>query len=176
MSNNGTIVQVIGAVVDVDFSAAGKLPGIYEALEVNFNVGGQDTKLVLEVQAHLGESWVRAIVMSSSEGLNRGMAVVATGAPISVPVGESVLGRIFNVTGDPPQCGSSGAHARAGSALTLRVRLSGRIEAADLTHPIGRAGRGMNAAEMNLSLTQRRLDSGLDRRAGDKPCRRPRDT
>src|SRR5262245_18616923 len=101
MSNNGNIVQVIGAVVDVDFSAAGKLPGIYEALEVSYNVGGVDTKLVLEVQQHLGESWVRAIAMSSSEGLKRGMTVVATGAPISVPVGEGVLGRIFNVTGDP---------------------------------------------------------------------------
>jgi F-type H+/Na+-transporting ATPase subunit beta len=101
MSNNGTIVQVIGAVVDVDFSAAGKLPGIYEALEVSFKVGGNDTKLVLEVQAHLGGGWVRAIAMSSSEGLKRGIPVVATGAPISVPVGEGVLGRIFNVTGDP---------------------------------------------------------------------------
>ncbi len=101
MSNHGTIVQVIGAVVDVDFSAAGKLPGIYDALEIQFSPSGVDTKLVLEVQAHLGESWVRAIAMSSSEGLKRGMKVVATGAPISVPVGEGVLGRIFNVTGDP---------------------------------------------------------------------------
>jgi F-type H+-transporting ATPase subunit beta len=101
MSNTGTIVQVIGAVVDVDFSASGKLPGIFEALEVNFNVGGVDTKLVLEVQQHLGENWVRSIAMSSSEGLKRGTPVIATGAPISVPVGEGVLGRIFNVTGDP---------------------------------------------------------------------------
>jgi F-type H+-transporting ATPase subunit beta len=101
MSNTGTIVQVIGAVVDVDFSASGKLPGIFEALEVNFNVGGVDTKLVLEVQQHLGENWVRSIAMSSSEGLKRGMPVLATGDSISVPVGEGVLGRIFNVTGDP---------------------------------------------------------------------------
>ncbi|MEQ1860769.1 MAG: F0F1 ATP synthase subunit beta [Chthoniobacteraceae bacterium] len=101
MSKHGTIVQVIGAVVDVDFGAAGILPGIYDALEIDFKVGGQDTKLVLEVQAHLGENWVRAIAMSSSEGLKRGMKVTATGAPISVPVGEGVLGRIFNVTGDP---------------------------------------------------------------------------
>jgi F-type H+-transporting ATPase subunit beta len=101
MSNTGTIVQVIGAVVDVDFSASGQLPGIYEALEVTFNVGGQDNKLVLEVQQHLGENWVRSIAMSSSEGLKRGTPVIPTGAPISVPVGEGVLGRIFNVTGDP---------------------------------------------------------------------------
>ena len=100
MSNTGTIVQVIGPVVDVDFSAS-KLPHIYEALEINFEVGGQKNKLVLEVQQHLGEGWVRAIAMSSCEGLQRGTSVTATGAPISVPVGEGVLGRIFNVTGDP---------------------------------------------------------------------------
>jgi len=101
MSNIGTIVQVIGPVVDVDFSKTGQLPAIYEALEINFNVGGVDTRLVLEVQQHLGQNWVRAIAMSSSEGLKRGLDVIATGAPISVPVGEGILGRIFNVTGDP---------------------------------------------------------------------------
>ena len=100
MSNTGTIVQVIGPVVDVDFSA-GTLPHIYEALEITFEVNNQKTKLVLEVQQHLGEGWVRAIAMSSSEGLKRGLQVTATGAPISVPVGEGVLGRVFNVTGDP---------------------------------------------------------------------------
>jgi F-type H+-transporting ATPase subunit beta len=101
MSNIGTIVQVIGPVVDVDFSAAGSLPKIYEALEVDFVVNGEKTRLVLEVQQHLGESWVRTIAMSSSEGLQRGIKVTATGAPISVPVGEGILGRVFNVTGDP---------------------------------------------------------------------------
>src|SRR3954447_17297090 len=100
MSNNGTIVQVIGPVVDVDFSAT-TLPKIYEALEIDFDVNGATTRLVLEVQQHLGEGWVRAIAMSSSEGLKRGLPVKATGAPISVPVGEGTLGRIFNVTGDP---------------------------------------------------------------------------
>ena len=100
MSNTGTIVQVIGPVVDVDFSAS-KLPLIYEALEIMFDVNGQSTKLVLEVQQHLGEGWVRAIAMSSSEGLKRGLKVTATGEAISVPVGEGVLGRVFNVTGDP---------------------------------------------------------------------------
>ena len=100
MSNTGTIVQVIGPVVDVDFSAS-TLPHIYDALEIEFEVGGQKNKLVLEVQQHLGEGWVRAIAMSSCEGLKRGTSVTATGAPISVPVGEGILGRIFNVTGDP---------------------------------------------------------------------------
>ncbi len=101
MSNNGTIVQVIGPVVDVDFSASGNLPKIYEALQVDFVVNGVNTKLILEVQQHLGESWVRTIAMSSSEGLKRGIKVVALGEPISVPVGEGILGRVFNVTGDP---------------------------------------------------------------------------
>ncbi len=101
MSNTGTIVQVIGPVVDVDFSASGSLPMIYEALEVDFTVNGEKVRLILEVQQHLGEGWVRSIAMSSSEGLKRGIAVKATGAPISVPVGEGILGRVFNVTGDP---------------------------------------------------------------------------
>jgi len=101
MSNNGTIVQVIGPVVDVDFSAAGELPSIYDALQIDFEVNGTPTKLTLEVQQFLGENWVRTIAMSSTEGLKRGLPVVATGAPISVPVGEGVLGRVFNVTGDP---------------------------------------------------------------------------
>jgi len=96
----GTIVQVIGPVVDVDFSAAGGLPSIYEALTVDFAPGGQKTTLTLEVQQHLGDGWVRAIAMSSTEGLKRGLQVVATDAPISVPVGEEVLGRVFNVVGD----------------------------------------------------------------------------
>lgn len=100
-TNLGTIVQVIGPVVDVDFSSTGILPKLYEALVINFEVGGVATKLTLEVQQHLGDKWVRAIAMSSTEGLKRGLPVEATGAPISVPVGEGVLGRIFNVTGDP---------------------------------------------------------------------------
>jgi F-type H+-transporting ATPase subunit beta len=100
VKTTGTIVQVIGPVLDVDFTGA-KLPRIYDALQIEYEVNGKPTKLVLEVQQHLGESWVRAIAMSSTEGLKRGMTVVNTGAPISVPVGEGVLGRVFNVTGDP---------------------------------------------------------------------------
>ncbi len=99
--NTGNIVQVIGPVVDVDFADAGKLPGIYHALEIEYEVNGNPTRLTLEVQQHLGESWVRSIAMSSTEGLKRGMAVTDTGGPITVPVGEGTLGRIFNVTGDP---------------------------------------------------------------------------
>src|SRR6202163_4408975 len=99
--NKGKIVQVIGPVVDVEFSQGNGLPGIYNALEIEYEVSGSPAKLTLEVQQHLGESWVRTIAMSSTEGLKRGMPVNDTGSPITVPVGEGTLGRIFNVTGDP---------------------------------------------------------------------------
>src|SRR3954467_6293321 len=99
--NKGNIVQVIGPVVDVEFSDSKSIPRIYNALEIEYEVNGNPTKLTLEVQQHLGENWVRSIAMSSTEGLKRGMSVSDTGAPISVPVGEAVLGRLFNVTGDP---------------------------------------------------------------------------
>ncbi|NUN92655.1 MAG: F0F1 ATP synthase subunit beta [Verrucomicrobiae bacterium] len=94
--SQGHIAQVIGAVVDVEF-ADSAVPAIFNALEVQAPAG----KLVLEVQQHLGEGWVRTIAMGSSEGLKRGLPVKDTGAPISVPVGEGVLGRVFNVLGDP---------------------------------------------------------------------------
>jgi F-type H+/Na+-transporting ATPase subunit beta len=99
MSNQGRVVQVIGAVVDVEFPE--KLPSLYNALEIDYQVNEKPTKLVLEVQQHLGGSWVRTIAMGASEGLKRGIAVKDTGAPISVPVGEGVLGRVFNVLGEP---------------------------------------------------------------------------
>ena len=100
MSNVGNIVQVIGPVVDADFSKADNLPEIYNALVVEYDLNGEATKTVFEVQQHLGDGWVRAVAMSSTEGLKRGMDLTNTGAPISVPVGAQVLGRIFNVTGD----------------------------------------------------------------------------
>jgi F-type H+-transporting ATPase subunit beta len=100
--NTGTIVQIIGPVVDADFSESDAMPSIYDALHVDIELEGQDSKkLTLEVQQHLGGGWVRAIAMSSSEGLKRGMSITNTAAPISVPVGDCVLGRVFNVTGDP---------------------------------------------------------------------------
>jgi hypothetical protein len=96
--NSGKIVQVIGPVVDVQF-AEGAVPPILQALTIDFVVGGKPEKLTLEVQQHLGGGLVRAIAMSSSEGLKRGMPAVDTGSPITVPVGNGVLGRIFDVTG-----------------------------------------------------------------------------
>ena len=98
--NTGKILQVIGPVVDVQFDEA-NIPPIYQALTIEFDVGGSAQKLTLEVQQHLGGGLARAIAMSSSEGLKRGMPVSDTGGPITVPVGECVLGRICNVTGDP---------------------------------------------------------------------------
>ncbi|WP_300361075.1 F0F1 ATP synthase subunit beta [Hydrogenimonas sp.] len=94
----GKIVQVIGPVVDVDFEDY--LPAINEALEVNYELEGEKKRLVLEVASHIGDNRVRTIAMDMSEGLVRGMDVKATGDAIKVPVGEEVLGRIFNVIGE----------------------------------------------------------------------------
>ncbi len=99
MANTGKIKQVIGAVVDVAFSDKdAQLPEIFNALEIDRENGD---KLILEVQQHLGEDSVRAIAMDATEGLTRGTEVVDTGAPISMPVGDEIKGRLFNVTGQP---------------------------------------------------------------------------
>jgi F-type H+-transporting ATPase subunit beta len=103
MNNTGKISQVIGPVVDVEFSAssadkAGDLPKIYDALEIKLEKG---EKLVLETAQHVGGNKVRAVAMGSTDGLRRGMEVTSTGAPISVPVGTGVLGRMFNLLGEP---------------------------------------------------------------------------
>lgn len=98
--NEGTIVQIIGVVLDVDFSG-GKLPEIYTALEIpRTNTDGTENTLIAEVQQHLGEDRVRAVAMDTTDGLVRGMSVYDTGSPITVPVGPEVLGRLINVTGD----------------------------------------------------------------------------
>ena len=98
--NKGTIVQIIGPVVDIDFSQSDGMPEVYEAVETEFEVAGRSQRVVLEVQQHLGDGWVRSVAMTSTEGLKRGTPATATGAPISVPVGEEVLGRVFNVIGE----------------------------------------------------------------------------
>src|ERR1700756_4935184 len=97
--NIGTIVKVLGPVVDVEFPEG--LPGIYNALTCDYTVQNEPAKLTLEVQQHLGDKWVRAISMSSTEGLKRGFEVMDSGGPISMPVGEGVMGRGFDVTGTP---------------------------------------------------------------------------
>src|SRR5690606_21832681 len=105
--------QIIGPVIDVVFDAQGvELPKIYDSLEVTKPDG---SKLVLEVQSHIGENMVRTISMDSTDGLSRGQEVVATGAPIQMPIGPDVYGRLFNVIGDAidglgnlPKGGSNG--------------------------------------------------------------------
>lgn len=97
----GQITQIIGPVVDVEF-APGELPNIYDALKVEENnPQGEPVKLTLEVQQILGDNQVRSVAMDSTDGLVRGMKALNTGAPISVPVGKPVLGRILNVLGEP---------------------------------------------------------------------------
>ena len=98
MAKKGKIIQVMGPVVDVDFEDY--LPAINEALELTLEVEDKKIRLVLEVAAHLGDNRVRTIAMDMTDGLVRGMEVTATGDPIKVPVGEEVLGRIFNVIGE----------------------------------------------------------------------------
>ncbi|MBD2344574.1 F0F1 ATP synthase subunit beta [Anabaena subtropica] len=100
-TNIGYITQIIGPVVDVKFPG-GKLPQIYNALTIKgTNEAGQELNLTVEVQQLLGDNQIRAVAMSSTDGLVRGLEVVDTGAPISVPVGKATLGRIFNVLGEP---------------------------------------------------------------------------
>ena len=97
----GRVVQVIGAVIDVEF-ASGHLPEIYNALEITGkNPAGEDRRVIVEVQQMLGDNRVRTVAMGSTDGLTRGMLAVNTGAPITVPVGVGTLGRILNVLGEP---------------------------------------------------------------------------
>jgi F-type H+-transporting ATPase subunit beta len=94
----GRVVQVLGGVVDVEFPSE-SMPAIYDAIEVERGDG--QTPLVLEVEKHLGNNWVRTVAMDATDGLQRGRPARATGAPIMVPVGPETLGRIFNVLGEP---------------------------------------------------------------------------
>jgi F-type H+-transporting ATPase subunit beta len=96
-NSTGRVVQILGGVVDVEFSAGG-LPELFEAITVERE--GKNP-LVLEVQKHLGNNWVRTVSMDTTDGLQRGLPAIATGSPIMVPVGPSTLGRIFNVLGQP---------------------------------------------------------------------------
>jgi F-type H+-transporting ATPase subunit beta len=93
--SKGRVVQIMGPVVDLEFPP-GELPGIYDAVEIPRN----GDRLVVEVQQHLGNEWVRCVAMDATDGLRRGMEAIATGEPIKVPVGPATLGRIFNVLGE----------------------------------------------------------------------------
>src|SRR3990172_8616316 len=96
MKKTGKIISIIGPVIDAEFEK-GHVPSIYNALQIQT---GKDT-IILEVQQHLGENVVRSIALGPTDGIKRGTPVTDTGQPISVPVGEETLGRIFNVFGEP---------------------------------------------------------------------------
>jgi F-type H+-transporting ATPase subunit beta len=142
--SSGKVVQVIGAVVDVEF-ARDSLPKVYDALKI------ESLGLTLEVQQQLGDGVVRAIAMGASEGLSRGIEVTATGAPIQVPVGEKTLGRIMNVLGDPiDNAGPIGEEKRMpihreapnyeDQAASTELLETG-IKVIDLVMPIGKGGK-----------------------------------
>src|SRR4051794_16977753 len=146
MAKVGKVKQIIGAVVDVQFD--GQLPEIYNALEIKRDNG--DT-LVLEVQNHLGEDSVRTIAMDGTEGLVRGIAVVDTGAPIAMPTGEAIKGRLFNVTGDPidglppvPKVNGRPIHAKPPAfeflSTASEVLFTG-IKVIDLIEPYAKGGK-----------------------------------
>ena len=98
-AQTGKITQVIGPVIDVSFNKeSGALPNIFDALEVTNQKG---IKIILETQSHVGEDTVRAVAMDSTDGLSRGLEVVATGSAITMPIGDEIYGRLFNVVGDP---------------------------------------------------------------------------
>ncbi len=99
-AKTGKVIQVIGPVVDVEFEA-GHLPKIYNAIRITGTAGADAVDIVCEVQQHLGEGRIRAVAMKPTDGLQRGMDVADTGAPISVPVGAATLGRVLNVLGEP---------------------------------------------------------------------------
>jgi F-type H+-transporting ATPase subunit beta len=146
MAKVGKVKQIIGAVVDVQFD--GGLPEIYNALEIKKENG--DT-LVLEVQNHLGEDSVRTIAMDGTEGLTRGVDVVDTGAPITMPASEDIKGRLFNVTGDPidglppvPKVNGRAIHAKPPAFENLstatEVLFTG-IKVIDLIEPYAKGGK-----------------------------------
>ncbi|BDA79819.1 ATP synthase subunit beta [Leptospira kobayashii] len=97
--NKGKIKQIIGSVLDISFET-GNIPEIYNAVEIKTKVNGNDVKITAEVQQHIGDNTVRAISLQSTDGLKRGLEVIDTGSPITVPVGTKTLGRIFNVLGE----------------------------------------------------------------------------
>ena len=181
--NKGKIVQIIGPVVDAEFTDS--LPAIYNALNVEFEASGETTKLTLEVQQHLGDNWVRAVAMSSTEGLRRGMELTDAGAPISMPVGEAVMGRVFNVTGEavdeqgPVEADGFNPIHRAAPPLTEQSTsqqvLTTGIKVIDLICPFlkggkvgafGGAGVGKTVIIMELINNIAKLHGGISMFAG----------
>ena len=145
--NVGKITQIISAVLDIKFTE-GNLPEINDAIDIPLKNGG---KLVVEVAQHLGDDIVRCIAMGPTDGLVRGMDAIATGAPITVPVGENTLGRMFNVLGnpideiDPPVTDESWSIHRAAPAFeeqaTSQEMLETGIKVVDLLCPYQKGGK-----------------------------------
>ena len=145
--NEGNVLEIVGARVDLDFSE-GKLPDILNAIEVKREDG---TTLSLEVQQHLGENRVRAIAMDTTDGLVRGTRAIDRGEPISVPVGDEVLGRVFDVTGQPiDEAGPVDAKQRypihrhpppPEELSTVSEMLETGIKVIDLIQPVARGGK-----------------------------------
>jgi F-type H+-transporting ATPase subunit beta len=145
--NTGHIIQVVGVVIDVEFNGKQQLPAIYDALKIKHD----DRVITLEVAQHLDESTVRTIALSSTDGLRRGDAVEATGAPISVPVGEATQGRMFNVVGEPiddmpaPKDAKTAPIHRAAPPLTEQSNkaeiLETGIKVIDLIAPLSKGGK-----------------------------------
>ena len=146
----GKVSQIVGPVIDVVFEAGSELPKIYDSLEINREDG---SILVLEVQSHIGENSVRTIAMDSSDGLSRGTEVNSTGAPIQVPIGDDVYGRLFNVIGDAidglgnlPKAGKDGLpiHREAPKfedlSTSTEVLFTG-IKVIDLIEPYAKGGK-----------------------------------
>ena len=127
----GRVIQITGPVVDIEFPA-GQLPGIYNAVEIQRE--GQEP-LTCEVQQHLGNNWVRAVAMTTTDGLARGVEVVDTGAPITVPVGEATLGRVFDVLGHADR------RARARSRPTSTCRSTATRRRSTSSRPRSRSSR-----------------------------------
>ncbi|HAW21590.1 MAG TPA: F0F1 ATP synthase subunit beta, partial [Flavobacteriales bacterium] len=148
-ANIGNITQVIGPVVDVRFSTEGQdLPNILDALEVTKSSG---EKVILECQSHIGENTVRTIAMDSSEGLMRGLEVTASGTPITMPIGDQIKGRTFNVIGgaidgigEVDQAGGRPIHREAplfeDLSTATEVLFTG-IKVIDLIEPYAKGGK-----------------------------------
>ena len=165
----GKVKEIIGVVIDVDF-AGQELPPIYNALEVVESDRPGEERLVLEVQQHLGEHLVRCVAMDSTDGLMRGARVVDSGGPIEVPVGEAVLGRLFNVIGEPidgkgalgdevprmPLHRPAPAHQ---DQVTTDEMLETGLKVIDLICPFARGGKlGLfGGAGVGKTVTQREL-------------------
>ena len=147
---SGKIAQIVGPVIDVEFNSDSSLPKIYDSLEI---AKADGTKLVLEVQSHIGENMVRTIAMDSSDGLSRGTEVKATNKPIQMPIGEEINGRLFNVIGDSidgigdlPKTGDNGLPIHRESpkfedlSTATEVLFTG-IKVIDLIEPYAKGGK-----------------------------------